>query len=191
MYSCDTNGIVYAKNGEPLKPSINYCGYEIVNFYNNHVRKGFGVHTIIATTFIPHEDYKNQVNHKNGIKTDNRLDNLEWVTALENTYHSNYILKNLKTEDKNVNSKKVYCYDKHTKEFINSFVSVRTAAKYFSDNNPVLEKRYYRGICAAAEGYKKTYKGYIWRYDQMGNTELQVVVGRVKRLGWVRLYKKH
>ena len=78
MYSCDTNGIVYAKNGEPLKPSINYCGYEIVNFYNNHVRKGFGVHTIIATTFIPHEDYKNQVNHKNGIKTDNRLDNLEW-----------------------------------------------------------------------------------------------------------------
>lgn len=71
-----------------LKPSLKTNGYLIVSLSKNNTRKSFDVHRLVAQVFIPNTENKSQVNHKNGIKTDNRVENLEWITPLENMSHA-------------------------------------------------------------------------------------------------------
>lgn len=63
-------------------------GYPRVILCADKKRKHVNVHSIVARAFIPNPYRKPQVNHINGIKTDNRVENLEWVTAAENSRHS-------------------------------------------------------------------------------------------------------
>jgi len=62
-------------------------GYKGITLYNGSNTLSITVHRLVAITFIPNTYNKSQVNHVNGIKTDNRLENLEWSTPLENTRH--------------------------------------------------------------------------------------------------------
>ena len=63
-------------------------GYFIVFLCKDGIIKGQLVHRLIIEHFILNPDNKPWTNHKNGIKTDNRISNLEWVTASENQFHS-------------------------------------------------------------------------------------------------------
>lgn len=71
-----------------LKPRLTQRGYVTVVLYRNSVPNSFQIHRLIAFVFIPNPDNKPQVNHKNGVKTDNRVENLEWVTNYENCIHA-------------------------------------------------------------------------------------------------------
>jgi hypothetical protein len=73
-------------------------GYKYVFLIVNNKRYKRLVHRMILTTFIPNLENKPQVNHINGTRDDNRLENLEWCTAKENVIHS-YKINNKKTSD--------------------------------------------------------------------------------------------
>ena len=73
---------------EQILVQQNDKGYFRVNLYKEGKMKRFAVHRLIALAFIENSDNKPQVNHINGIKTDNRVENLEWVTQQENMRHA-------------------------------------------------------------------------------------------------------
>jgi hypothetical protein len=67
---------------------INKKGYQNVFLYFNGKRLCTRIHRLVAMSFIPNVQNKDQVNHKNGIKTDNSVENLEWVNNSENVKHA-------------------------------------------------------------------------------------------------------
>ena len=101
-YLVSDRGRVYSeKNKKFLKPQKNRCGYLTVTLYKNGISKICTKHRLVALAFIPNPDKKPQVNHIDGIKTNNHVENLEWCTNSENKLHSNKLglETNLKGEE--------------------------------------------------------------------------------------------
>ena len=89
----DIYSINYLNAGRVHKLTpINNKGYLKVALYNNGKCSFFQVHRLVAKAFIPNPENKPQVNHKNGVKTDNNVQNLEWVSCKENIIHAFRVL---------------------------------------------------------------------------------------------------
>ena len=63
-------------------------GYTNITLYKNGIRKHFNVHRLVADTFILNPNNLSEVNHKDGNKENNSINNLEWVTNMENMQHA-------------------------------------------------------------------------------------------------------
>lgn len=74
--------------GRQLKPQKTKWGYLLVTFSNKQNHKAYSVHQLVAKAFIPNPQNKPEVNHLNGVKTDNSVNNLEWCTEHENIRHA-------------------------------------------------------------------------------------------------------
>lgn len=125
-------------------------GYLVVDLTDDSGhRKHCQVHRLVAQAFIPNPDGKPQVNHKDGNKHNNRVNNLEWMTNYENHIHKVYTL--------GVNSvKKTKQVFRVEDEKV--FSSVHNAARAVGSPNS------FSCIAAAARGDRKTALGFHWRY---------------------------
>lgn len=74
--------------GKILRTRINNFGYLEIRLSKDGRTSTKFIHKLLGQSFIPNTENKPQINHKNGIKHDNRLENLEWVTNSENMIHA-------------------------------------------------------------------------------------------------------
>lgn len=144
-------GVGYTQKERVLK-SANNGQYLFVILRKDHKSKMCLIHRLVAKAFIPNPSNKCDVNHINGLKTDNRAENLEWNTRQENIIHS------YKNGLANHYTRAILQYDKQGR-FVKEWSSIDKAAK--SMNKPVTNI----SKCCRGDRYKTAY-GYIWKYKE-------------------------
>lgn len=159
------------RNGRERRLFNNPSGYPAVNLYNHCKHKTIAIHRLVALAFIPTPDNKLDVNHIDGNKTNNNVDNLEWCTRSENLKHAYKIGLKFFTDKQReavrkvgMNTRNLIPQKKRGVEGVSlengekiTFKSVREASCFLGNVTD-------SAICACCRGRKKTYKGYTWRY---------------------------
>ena len=148
------------KSKEPyiIKPLIDRFGYTRVSIYFEGKYRQALVHRLVARMFIPNPNFYLEINHKDGNKQNNHVDNLEWCTRSQNVKHAfDMGLKVNKKGSEHAHAKKCYEYDMKG-NFIKEWGSITEAANYYND---VISN-----VCAACSGKYKTFHGHIWSYKR-------------------------
>lgn len=140
------------KNGKEriLKPRIDKFGYLSVDLSEKNYRKTCKIHRLVAEVFIPNPKNKPTVNHIDEDKTNNRAENLEWMTYKENINHGTRTKRMVKTQSRPVNQ-----YDLQF-NLIATYESASEAARILGISQGT--------ISHACNDKPKNPKKYHWRY---------------------------
>ena len=129
-------------------------GYLGVTLIKNGIKKDFYVHRLVAETFIPNPDNLPQVNHKNLNKEDNSVDNLEWVTNVDNMRHRLKYGAPVKRKGKNAIKIKQYLLDGTYVRTWDSLQQIQNTLGIHHSN-----------ISDCCKGVARQSHGYIWSYE--------------------------
>ena len=137
-----------------LKPLITNKGYSRVCLFKNNSRKYVSIHRLVADTFISNPYNKPQVNHIDGNKTNNKVDNLEWCNQSENELHAHKI--GLKHTRKEISSYIDGTFEKH-------FKSTAEAKEWLiSEGYKNADSSYISKVC---RGERISAYGRVWKYE--------------------------
>jgi hypothetical protein len=139
-----------------LKLRKDRYGYPIVGIYSGRKQVVKKVHQLVAKAFVPNPENKPQVNHIDEDKENNVAENLEWVTCKENNNHG--------TRNKKV-----------AMRLGKAVVQYTTNGVFIAEYNSLAEAERVTGIpnnyiCQACRGKQKTAGGYLWLYEEGGET---------------------
>ena len=134
-----------------LKPQKNQGGYLRVGLYKDGHKKRLLVHRIVAEAFIQNPQGLETVNHKDEVKTNNTVTNLEWMSLKDNL---NYGTHNKRIAE--ALSKQVQMFNKQTGELLATFPSIMESERVTGINHGNISK--------CCNGKRKSACGYIWRY---------------------------
>ena len=143
------------KNGKNLIPQKNKKGYYQILLYKNKKPYTKKIHRIVAKAFIPNPDNLPQVNHIDGNKINNCMNNLEWCTNSENQIHA---YKN--GLEKPRFQRRIKQYDING-NYIKTFEYIRNAQKELNIDGSSISK--------CCKGKRKSAGGYIWKYVNDNN----------------------
>lgn len=149
-----------------LKPGKDKCNYLNVSLSKNSNSKTITIHRLVATTFMENEDKTKQVNHRNGIKSDNRIENLEWVTASENLKHA------YKNGLKKVNNWQKEFLANEGRKLGKRILQYDLQGNLIKEWDSIREIERQLGICNSAithccKGKTKTAGKYKWKYKEL------------------------
>ena len=149
-YEVSNDGLVRSvRSGELLDGWVNSYGYRTVSFVVDGERATKKVHRLVALAFIPTISGKDFVNHKDGDKLNNCVENLEWVTRGENNKHAATVLQ----VSKEARPVWQFSLDGETQAL---YMNATIAAKMVQGNQMM--------ISACCKGTAKTAYNYKWRY---------------------------
>ena len=161
-YYIDEEGRIYnSKRDRYLKPYCDNLGYLQVALSKEGKLHYFRVHRLVALSFLEPIAGKTYVNHKNGNKKDNRVENLEWCNNSENMKHA-YATGCYNAKHKCA----VDVFAKHNNQYLYTAESVTDLAKITGHNRKTLT--------AILKGEKKNNFNYIFRYKQESATTNEI-----------------
>lgn len=167
LYKVSNYGnIIKNKTNQQMKMSFNQFGYLRISLTKNKKRKTIPVHRLVALSFIPNIKNNPCVNHINGIKHDNYIGNLEWVTYSENSIHAIKIgLKTFIKGKDNCKSVPILQYNLDG-NFIKEWDSIVIACTELKISR--------KNISSACSGYRKSSQGFMWRYKNNNKIDIKI-----------------